>query len=186
MGLLLEVLSSAPFELSWRSRTLQEERGGVKRDEFVSVARGGLGALLPMAGQVLYGGARPAGADFDKGSYYLPTVIEGLPNSARMCQEEIFGPVLALLPWRDEADLLAQCNDNVFGLASGIWTRDYKTAWRIGRALQTGTVWINTYKQLSIATPFGGFKESGLGREKGVSGVRLYQQTKGIYLGFDE
>ncbi|MCB2044286.1 MAG: aldehyde dehydrogenase family protein, partial [Rhodoferax sp.] len=97
-------------------------------------------------GTVLFGGERPQGADFDKGSYYLPTVIEGLTNSARMCQEEIFGPVLALLRWSDEADLLAQCNDNVYGLAAGIWTRDYKTVWRLGSALQTGTVWVNTYK----------------------------------------
>ena len=85
----------------------------------------------------------------------LNTVIEGLPNTARMCREEIFGPVLALLPWSDEADLIAQCNDNDYGLASGIWTRDYKAAWRIGRALQTGTVWINTYKLFSVSTPFG-------------------------------
>ncbi len=137
-------------------------------------------------GKVLAGGTRPQGSLFDKGSYYLPTVFEGLPNSARMCQEEIFGPVLALLPWSNEADLLAQCNDNVFGLASGIWTRDYKAAWRIGSALQTGTVWINTYKVFSVSTPFGGVKMSGTGREKGRLGILEYTSQKSFYWGLND
>ena len=137
-------------------------------------------------GQVLCGGARPRGGYYDQGSYYLPTVIEGLPNSARMCREEIFGPVLALLPWRDEADLIAQCNDNDYGLASGIWTRDYKAAWRIGRALQTGTVWINTYKLFSISTPFSGVKMSGYGQEKGRLGILQYTRQKSFYWGMND
>ena len=141
---------------------------------------------LDEGGQLLAGGVRPAGATFERGSYYTPTVIEGLPNSARMCQEEIFGPVLALLPWRDEADLVAQCNDNVFGLASGIWTRDYKTAWRLGQALQTGTVWVNTYKLFSVSTPFGGVKMSGTGREKGRLGILEYTAQKSWYWGLNE
>jgi len=89
--------------------------------------------------------------------------------------------VLCVLPFDDEDNLIAQANDTAFGLASGIWTANYQRAWRVARALETGLVWINTYKQLSIATPFGGFKESGIGREKSVTGVRLYQQSKGIY-----
>ena len=96
-------------------------------------------------------------------------------------REEIFGPVLCALPFDDEDDLIAQANDTVYGLASGLWTSNYPRAWRVARALEAGVVWINTYKQLSIATPFGGFKNSGIGREKGVGGMRLYQQTKGIY-----
>ncbi len=141
---------------------------------------------LQEGGQLLTGGARPQGAMYDKGSYYLPTVFEGLPNSARLCQEEVFGPVLALLPWTDEADLVAQCNDSVFGLASGIWTRDYKAAWRIGRALETGTVWVNTYKLFSISTPFGGVKQSGTGREKGRLGILEYTAQKSFYWGLND
>jgi len=137
-------------------------------------------------GRILHGGHRPEGGLFDQGSFYLPTVIEGLPNTARMCQEEIFGPVLALLPWHDEADLVAQCNDNVYGLASGIWTRDYKAAWRIGSALKTGTVWINTYKLFSVSTPFGGVKLSGTGREKGRMGILEYTSQKSFYWGLNE
>ena len=141
---------------------------------------------LDEGGKLLAGGARPSGVMFDQGSYYLPTVIEGLPNSARMCQEEIFGPVLALLPWSDEADLIAQCNDNVYGLAAGIWTRDYKTVWRLGRALQTGTVWVNTYKMFSSSTPFGGVKMSGTGREKGRLGILEYMSQKSYYWGLND
>ncbi|RYY70898.1 MAG: aldehyde dehydrogenase family protein, partial [Comamonadaceae bacterium] len=134
-------------------------------------------------GQILTGGARPDGVTLQAGAYYLPTVIAGLPNSATVCQQEIFGPVLCVLPFDDEDDLLAQANDSAFGLASGIWTGNYQRAWRVAQRLQAGTVWINTYKQLSISTPFGGFKDSGLGREKGVAGMRLYQQQKSVYWG---
>ena len=141
---------------------------------------------LNEGGRVLAGGCRPQGSIFDAGSYYLPTVIEGLHNGTRMCQEEIFGPVLALLPWNDESELIEQCNDNVYGLASGIWTRDYKAAWRIGQALQTGTVWINTYKVFSVSTPFGGVKFSGTGREKGRLGILEYTNQKSFYWGLNE
>ncbi len=141
---------------------------------------------LDEGGQLLAGGERPQGAPFDKGYFYQPTVFEGLTNAARMCREEIFGPVLALLPWSDEADLLAQCNDNEYGLASGIWTRDYKTALRLGRALDTGTVWINTYKVFSISTPFGGTKHSGMGREKGHASIAEYMNQKSYYWGLNE
>jgi betaine-aldehyde dehydrogenase len=137
-------------------------------------------------GKVLCGGAAPQGESYAKGSYYLPTIIEGLSNNAAMCQEEIFGPVLALLPFSDEDDLIKQCNDNTYGLACGLWTKDYKRALRIGRALHTGTVWINTYKVFSISTPFGGMKMSGTGREKGRMSILEYTTQKSFYWGLNE
>jgi betaine-aldehyde dehydrogenase len=133
--------------------------------------------------QIVEGGRRPEGARFDAGAFYMPTLVAGIDNRAAIAQQEIFGPVLCVMPFDDEEDLVAQANDSAYGLAAGIWTADYRRAWRVARRLEAGTVWINTYKQLSISTPFGGFKESGLGREKGTGGVRLYQQTKSIYLG---
>jgi aldehyde dehydrogenase (NAD+) len=137
-------------------------------------------------GRVLIGGHAPEGAAYERGAFYLPTIIDGLPNTAATCQEEIFGPVLVALPFKDEDDLVAQANDSVFGLACGLWTRDYRTAWRVARRIEAGTVWVNTYKQFSASTPFGGMKESGLGREKGRAGIAAYSRQKSVYWGLDE
>ena len=137
-------------------------------------------------GRVLCGGAAPEGDRYAGGAYYLPTVIDRLPGDARTCQEEIFGPVLVCLPYRGEEDLIAQANDSIYGLACGIWTRDARAAWRLARGLEAGTVWINTYKQFNPSTPFGGFKESGLGRENGRDWIRVYQRQKSVYWGTDE
>lgn len=101
-------------------------------------------------------------------------------------QGEIFGPVLVVMRYDDEADLIAQANDSCFGLAAGIWTENYRKAWQLARALEVGTVWINTYKKFSISAPFGGFKESGIGREKGRLGILAYMQQKSIYMGLSE
>lgn len=132
-------------------------------------------------GRILTGGKRPDDPELAQGAYYLPTIIDGLPNRAELCQTEVFGPVLAVLPFEDEADLITQANDSVYGLACGIWSRDFPRCWRIARAIKAGTVWINTYKKFSISTPFGGVKDSGLGREKGRVGLLAYMQQKSIY-----
>ncbi len=134
-------------------------------------------------GRVLTGGRIPEEGALGKGCFYLPTVIDALPPQARVCQEEIFGPVLVVLPFDGEDDLIDKANGTAFGLAAGLWTSDYARAWRVARELEAGSVWINTYKQSHIATPFGGFKSSGIGREKGIQGLRLYTQTKSIYWG---
>ena len=133
-------------------------------------------------GKLLCGGTRPTDPALKDGNYFVPALIEGLRNRTRTVQEEIFGPVGVLLPFRDEAALIDDANDTVFGLASGIWTSDFRRAWRIGRALNAGTVWVNTYKQFSIATAFGGNAESGLGREKGRDGIKAYMRQKSIYV----
>ncbi|MDA0230493.1 MAG: aldehyde dehydrogenase [Proteobacteria bacterium] len=130
-------------------------------------------------GRILCGGERPEG--FSEGAYYRPTVIDGLGNNAQICQEEVFGPVLVAMPFNGEDDLVAQANDTAYGLACGIWSADFKRAWRMARRIECGTTWINSYKSLSVATPFGGVKESGIGREKGRQGLSLYQQSKSIY-----
>jgi len=133
--------------------------------------------------KVTAGGRAPAGDEFDQGAYYLPTVLEGLANDSPACQAEFFGPVLSVLPFSNLEDLVEQANDTVYGLACGIWTADFKRAWSLARRIQAGTVWVNTYRQNSVATPFGGFKQSGWGRERGPQGLRQYQQIKSIFLG---
>lgn len=137
-------------------------------------------------GRVLCGGRTPDDPELARGAYYLPTLVDGLPNHSATCQEEIFGPVGVVLPFRDEDDLVAQSNDTVYGLACGIWTTDYRRAWRVARRVEAGTVWINTYKRFSIATPFSGTKQSGLGTDKGRDGIRQYTRQKSIYWGLDE
>jgi betaine-aldehyde dehydrogenase len=154
-----------------------EHRANVER--YVELARA-------EGGTVLCGGRRPDDPALEQGSFYEPTIVAGLTNRAAVCQEEIFGPVLVVMPFDDEADLIEQANDTVYGLACGLWTADYKRAWRVGRAIEAGTVWVNTYKQFSIATPFAGFKESGIGREKGRDGIRSYLQEQSIYWGMNE
>ncbi len=134
-------------------------------------------------GNVLVGGEPPSDAALSHGWFYLPTVIDGLTNRARVCQEEIFGPVLVALPFDNEEDVIEQANDTVYGLGAGMWTADYARAWRVARALEAGSIWINTYKQSHIPTPFGGFKASGISREKGLMGLRLYSQVKSVYWG---
>ena len=141
---------------------------------------------LAEGGRLRLGGQRPSGGLYDQGYFYPPTILEGLHNQQQVCQEEIFGPVLVAMPFDDEAQLLEQANDSLYALAAGIWSRDYKRAWALGRRLQAGTVWINTYKQFSISTPFGGWRDSGLGREKGRLGILQYMEQKSLYWGMNQ
>jgi betaine-aldehyde dehydrogenase len=152
----------------------QSHRESVER--YVAIA-------LEEGGKLLCGGKRPSE---NQGYYYEPTIFEGLPNTSRTCREEIFGPVLCLLQWESEADLIAQANDNDYGLACGIWSQDYKTALRLGQAITAGTIWINTYKLFSISTPFTGYKMSGLGREKGAASIMEYMMQKSFYWGTNQ
>ena len=131
---------------------------------------------------VIAGGARPSGVQFEKGAYYRPTVLDSVTNDSVVCQTEIFGPVLCVLPFSDEDDLVNQANQTIYGLACGIWTNDFRMGWSVARRIQAGTIWINTYRQNSVSTPFGGFKQSGSGRERGIQGLRQYQQVKSIFL----
>ena len=130
--------------------------------------------------ELLCGGKIPTSDELASGAYYPPTLISDVHHQSKICQEEIFGPVGVILPFDDEEELVRKANDTDQGLASGIWTKDQKRTWRIARKLQAGTVWINTYKQQSISTPFGGYKQSGLGREKGIQGMKVYMQSKSI------
>ena len=154
-----------------------KHREGIERYVDLGVSEGG---------RIRTGGVRPHGAGYDNGYFYKPTIIEGLDNSARISQEEIFGPVLVAMPFDSEEELIAQANDSVYALAAGVWSRDFKRAWKLGRAVQAGTVWVNTYKQFSVSTPFGGWRDSGLGREKGREGIFQYMEQKSMYWGTND
>ena len=154
-----------------------QHRAGIERYVELGLAEGG---------RLRTGGARPAVPGQEGGYYYSPTILEGLTNSARISQEEIFGPVLVAMPFDTEEELIEQANDSIYALAAGIWSRDFKRAWRLGRAVQAGTVWVNTYKQFSVSAPFGGWRDSGLGREKGREGIFQYMEQKSMYWGTNE
>jgi aldehyde dehydrogenase (NAD+)/betaine-aldehyde dehydrogenase len=100
----------------------------------------------------------------------------------RIAREEVFGPVLSVIPFREVDEALAIANDSEFGLAAGVWTSDIRRALYMSQKLQAGSVWINTYRDISYTTPFGGYKQSGLGRENGLEGIREYLQTKAVWI----
>lgn len=136
--------------------------------------------------KVLTGGA-PAelSGDLNNGFYIQPTVFEG-HNKMRIFQEEIFGPVLALTTFTDEAEALEIANDTLYGLGAGIWTRDQSTAYRFGRNIHAGRVWTNCYHLYPAHSAFGGYKESGIGRENHSMMLAHYQQTKNLLVSYDE
>jgi aldehyde dehydrogenase (NAD+) len=132
--------------------------------------------------RLLCGGARPADPALASGLFVEPTIFGGVSNDMRIAREEVFGPVLCLLPFRDEDEAVAIANDTRFGLAAGIWTNDIRRAHRLIPRLRAGTVWVNTYRRTHYATPFGGMKESGLGRENGLEAVLEYTETKSVWI----
>ncbi len=117
-----------------------------------------------------------------RGYFWKPTIFDGVRNSMTIAREEIFGPVLSVIEFDDFDQAIAQANDSAYGLAAAIWTRDVKKAHRAARALQAGTVWINTYNLYDAASPYGGTKASGFGRESGMAGLDFYTQTKSVWV----
>jgi aldehyde dehydrogenase len=134
--------------------------------------------------EVLVGGG-PRTVDGLEGGYYIePTVFRGT-NDMRIFQEEIFGPVLAVTTFTDEADALRIANDTLYGLGAGVWTRDANTQYRLGRGIQAGRVWTNCYHLYPAHAAFGGYKQSGIGRENHKMMLGHYQQTKNLLVSYD-
>jgi acyl-CoA reductase-like NAD-dependent aldehyde dehydrogenase len=131
---------------------------------------------------LVLGGGRPQKAECAEGFFIEPTIFTGVHNQMRIAREEVFGPVLSTIVFDELEEAVAIANDTEFGLAAGVWTADMKRALRMSNMLEAGSVWVNTYRDISYTTPFGGYKKSGIGRENGVEGIREYLQTKAVWL----
>ncbi|MCI0432596.1 MAG: aldehyde dehydrogenase family protein [Gemmatimonadetes bacterium] len=132
--------------------------------------------------RLVTGGERALYQGEERGWWMQPTIFDGVSPEHTIAREEIFGPVLAVLTFDDEDEAIALANQTIYGLAGAVWTRDIKHAHRMARAIQAGTVWINTYHPLDAASPFGGYKQSGHGRELGRHALELYTQVKSVWV----
>jgi aldehyde dehydrogenase (NAD+) len=133
-------------------------------------------------GTLLTGGRQPAAEGLTHGYFFEPTIFRDVTNSMTIAREEIFGPVLAVLAFQSEDEAVAIANDTAFGLGAGVWTQNIQRAHRVAKALRAGTVWINNYRAVSFASPFGGVKASGYGREGGLEALREYTQVKSVWV----
>jgi phenylacetaldehyde dehydrogenase len=134
---------------------------------------------LSEGGTLATGGARPSG--HNSGYFVEPTVFVDLPAASRLVREEIFGPVLVAQPFEGLDDLAARANESQFGLSAGVWTNDLRKAHTMAAILQAGTVWIHGYNQFDAAVPFGGFKDSGYGRDGGRDALDKFLDSKAVW-----
>lgn len=147
--------------------------------DYIEVAQGeGANCLL--------GGKTPTALELRKGWFVEPTIFGDVANSMRIAREEVFGPVLSIIPFEDEDDAIAIANDSLYGLAAGVWTSDIRRSFRMANRIRAGTVWVNTYRAVSFMAPFGGYKQSGIGRENGQEAIQEYLQTKCVWINLAE
>lgn len=132
--------------------------------------------------QLATGGERAVVEGFEGGWYHQPTIFAGVRNDMQIAREEIFGPVLSVIPYDTVEEAIAMANDSPYGLAGGVWSKDVPRALEVAKRIRTGTVWINDYHLVNGLAPFGGYKQSGIGRELGTWGLREFQQTKYIHV----
>ena len=133
----------------------------------------------------VFGGNVRTGPGYGAGQFVEPTIFTGVNNGMRIAQEEVFGPVLSVLKFKDEEQAIHIGNDIRFGLAAGVWTTSLHRAMYMSEKLKAGTVWINNYRSTSFTTPFGGFKDSGVGREGGIEAVKEFLETKSVWISTD-
>jgi len=141
-----------------------------------------IGVAQNEGAQTVLGGNKADQGECARGWFVQPTIFTGVNNSMRIAQEEVFGPVLSIIPFHDDDEALSIGNDIIYGLAAGVWTSNIRRAIQMSNQLRAGTVWVNPYRAMSYLSPFGGYKRSGLGRENGQEGIYEYLQTKSVMI----
>ncbi|MDT4863768.1 Acetaldehyde dehydrogenase 2 [compost metagenome] len=147
--------------------------------QYIDIAREG-------GAECLLGGKRPDAAELANGWFVEPTIFADVNNQMRIAREEVFGPVLSIIPFDDEDEAISIANDTPYGLAAGVWTSDIRRAFKVTDQVRAGTVWVNTYRAVSFMAPFGGYKQSGIGRENGQVAIEDYLQTKSVWVNLAE
>jgi acyl-CoA reductase-like NAD-dependent aldehyde dehydrogenase len=143
--------------------------------DYIAIAKG-------EGARCVLGGERATGAGLDGGLFVKPTIFTGVNNRMRIAQEEVFGPVLSIIPFKTDDEAVEIANDTLYGLAAGVWTQNLDRAINLPARLRAGTVWVNAYRVVSYLAPFGGFKNSGIGRENGKEAIREYLEAKSVFL----
>jgi aldehyde dehydrogenase (NAD+) len=141
-----------------------------------------IGVARDEGAELMLGGKAAEVEGSKSGLFVQPSIFAGVTNNMRIAQEEVFGPVLSVIPFKDDEEAIAIGNDVVYGLAAGVWTQNIRRALTMAERLQAGTVWINTYRAVSYLSPFGGYKRSGLGRESGQEMIKEYLQVKSVWI----